>query len=108
MRVQFHAKNYIPILTNGTPKTYTIQHRTSFMSRSQAINKVYGAIHRLRRVVYEPALIVSNSLELCVVYHQQGYSAGIMASSFDKMAKRFPEEPLWAHIPPLIHSLFAD
>ena len=78
------------------------------MNRTQAINKVYGAIHRLRRTVLEPSLIVSNSLELCVVYHQQGYSAGIMASSFDKMAKRFPQEPLWAHIPNLIHNLFAD
>ena len=108
MRVQFHVKNYAPILANGNPKLYTIQHHSSFMNRTQAINKVYGAIHRLRRTVLEPSLIVSNSLELCVVYHQQGYSAGIMASSFDKMAKRFPQEPLWAHIPNLIHNLFAD
>ena len=78
MRVQFHCKNYVPLLTSGVPKLYTIQHRSSFMSRTAAINKVLGSLHRLRRTVTEPILIICNVLELSVVYHipQPGLLSG--------------------------------
>ena len=108
MRIQFHSKNYNPILTNGLPKIYTIQHRTSFMSRAQAVSKVLGALHRLRRTVFEPALIVGNVMELSVVYHQQGYSAGIICAAIQRLQQKYPTEPIRPHIPPIIHSLLAD
>ena len=108
MRIQFHCKNFVPIRETGLPKIYTIQHRTSFMSRSSAITKVLGALHRLRRTVEEPALVVVNTLQLAVVYRQQGYSAGIFAAALGRLQQRFPEGPIWSHIIPLIYGLIPD
>ena len=105
MRVQFHVKNYASIVATGLPKLYTIQHRTSFMSRTAAINKVLGSLHRLRRTVTEPVLIICNVMELSVVYHNLGYSVGVMCSAIQRLAKRFQDEPIWTHIHPLIESL---
>ena len=105
MRVQFHVKNYKPIAQTGIPKLYTIQHRSSFMSRTNAITKILGSLHRLRRTVYEPILRICNVMELCVVYHQQGYSAGEQCAALRKLALRFPDENIWSYLPTLVEAL---
>ena len=75
------------------------------MSRTDAINKVLGSLHRLRRTVIEPILIVCNVMELSVVYHHMGYSAGVQASALRRMASCFQEEPIWNHLPEIIENL---
>ena len=51
LRMRFYNKNFTTLTQTGRLKQLTIQDRGSFMSRSQAVTKGAGALHRLRRAV---------------------------------------------------------
>ena len=58
--------------------------------------------------VYGPILIITNVLELSVVYHQQGYSAGVQMAALRRLASRFPSETVWSYLPPLVENLLSS
>ena len=53
----------------------------------------------------EPTLIVSNVLELSVVYRHQGYSAGEMAEALRRLGTKYPTERIWGAIAGIISML---
>ena len=74
------------------------------MSRTQAVQKVCGALHRLRRVCDTPGFRVISTLEMSLVYRAQGYSAGEIASALSKITHKTGER-IWKALAPTIHSL---
>ena len=103
LQIRFHNKNYVPLLETGLPKIYSIQHRTSFMSRAQAVQKVCGALHCLRRVCDRPGFRVISTLELSFVYRAQGYTPGEIASALSKITHKTGEQ-IWDAMSQLVYS----
>ena len=93
----------MPLIETGLPKIYSIQHRTSFMSRDQAVQKVCGALHRLRRVCDRPGFRVISTLELSFVYRAQGYTPGEIVSALSKITHKTGEQ-IWEAMSQLIYS----
>ena len=56
------------------------------MSRSQAVTKVAGAIHRLRRTVSDDICKTVGIIEMAVCYSAQGYSMVEFADALRKVA----------------------
>ena len=105
LHIRFHNKNYVPICETNLPKIYTIQHRTSFMSRSQAITKICGSLHRLRRVCDEPVMRIVSTAELAVVYKTFGYSAGEFCSALTNKLTQKVSEPIWRAMRPVVRAV---
>ena len=104
--VQFNNKNFEHILASGTPKTYTFQHRASFMSPSDAVSKILGALHRLRRTVpgSDPRTRITNSLQMFAVFQQQGYTHSEMKRALFHLHRK-TKEVIWQRIIPIIDTL---
>jgi hypothetical protein len=87
LSIRFHSKNFKPITKNGIPKMLTIRDGRSFMMRSARVTMVTGALYRLHRTTTNPLLRVVCCLELAMVYHNQGYSASVIAQALRKLAE---------------------
>ena len=83
--MRFHNKNFTTLTTPGQLKQLTIQDRSSFMSRSQAVQKVAGALHRLRRTVSTDVCKTIGVIEMAVCFSAQGYSMAEFADALRKV-----------------------
>ena len=104
LSVRYHNKNFTPLLTTGKPKLYTTQHRTSFQSRAQAVKKLVGAIHRLRRVSLDPVYRIIDTIELFLVMRHDGYSTSEFGSALEQVSNKLTE-PFRAHMEPVLAHL---
>ena len=69
------------------------------MSRPQAVTKVAGALHRLRRAVSDDACKTIGVIEMAICYSAQGYSMVEFADALRKVATTTGDQYLVRLIP---------
>ena len=97
--MRFHNKNFTTLTTTGQLKQLTIQDRSSFMSRSQAVQKVAGALHRLRRTVSTDVCKTIGVIEMAVCFSAQGYSMAEFADALRKVEAKTGDKFLVRLVP---------
>ena len=99
MRFNTCNKNCTALTTTGQLKQLTIQDRTSFMSRSQAVRKMAGALHRLRRTESTDFCKTTGVIEMAVCFSAQGYSMAEFADAVREVGAKTGDQLLVRLVP---------
>lgn len=90
--IKYNNKNFKHLIDTGKIKFHTLQHRGSFITKSQAQAKIIGQLYRMERVVCNDKNLIRAIQEWSVIANKLQYTNHEILTAMGKMVKKNAEK----------------